>query len=441
MLEKIRGLIPAFRRENAEVKGSDWSWVDRLVLSSGIEGIEPNLVSQADKRYDNNSVIMACYNWAARNVIEPPIVLWEDSPTTETRKYIDDAALDPFRLPNTNWDQTRLLQAIALSWMFYGNCYILMLKDTTYGIAREIHWLEPWNMEVEGTLYPTKYTYTDAQGRKTEYRPDQIIHIANGVSTTNRLIGMSPLQGVLKWALTDNEAALYTLSIMKNQGKKTMMLVPKDEKGRFSRPTMEKLAALFQSGMTGAQSGKIIALDAGVDIKEVGMSPEESALDKMLTVPERKITSAFGIHMIVVGLLENPSYSNYGVAERVATEDFLLPLWKAITSAFTSQLYPYTPTYKSKPRAYYGFDLSKVRSLQEDEDKRHLRYNKDFYYGIITRAEARKALGFEVKPEDEIYYHDILAEMKESQQNSSESTPARRDGLPLEDTEDDRTPK
>lgn len=441
MLDKLLSAFPALQRENTEVKGSDWSWVDRLVLSSGLEGIEPNLISQADKRLDNNSVIMACYNWASRNIIEPPMVLWEDSATTETRKYIDDQALDPLSLPNTNWDQTRLLQAIALSWMFYGNNYILMRKDTKYGFVREIHWLEPWNMEVEGSMYPTKYIYTDAQGRKTEYAPNQIIHIANGVSTTNRLLGISPLQGVLKWALTDNEAALYTLAVMKNQGKKTMMLVPKDEKGRFSPSTMEKLANLFQSGMTGAQAGKIMALTANVDIKEVGMSPEESALDKMLRVPERKITAAFGIHMIVVGLLDNPSYSNYGVAERVATEDFLLPLWKAISSAFTTQLYPYTPTYRSKPRAYYGFDLSKVRSLQEDEDKRHLRYNKDFYYGIIKRSEARQALGFKVTPEDEVYYHDILAEMAEAQQNSPESTPARRDGLPLEDTEDDRTPK
>lgn len=401
--------------------------------ASGLEGIAPNLVSSQDRQFDNNSIIMSCYNWASRNIIEPPIILCETLPDMQTRRYVMDPALEPFRMPNANsWTFPRLMQAIMLSLMFYGNAYVLMRQGRDGQI--ELHWLEPWAVTVTGSLYPETYQYSSGVGIPKTYTSDNIIHIAQGIDTKNRLLGMSPLRGVLKWALTDNEAALYTLAIMKQQGKRTMMLTPTKEKGRFSKSSMEKLTSLFQGLMTGHKAGTIIAMDAGVDIKEVGMSPEESALDKMLRVPERKITSALGIHMIILGLMDDPSYSNFQVAERVVTEDFLIPTWLLIADAFTKSLYPKTSTYRKRPSAYYQFDLSKVRSLQEDEDKRHLRHAKDYYYGIIKRSEARIALGLDVSPEDDVYYHDVA-------KNMTQNDPSRREGVPLEDTVDDRKPR
>ena len=409
-------------------------------LITNLTEIPSSLISNADRQVDNNSIVMACYNWASRNIIEPPLVLYQESLTTETEKYIDDLALTPIIKPSRMWSFNRMVQAWTLSLMFYGNAYALIQRDKKTGFVKGLQWMEPWNIQIEGEIEPSLYRYTTPNGRTMDLPPEAVLHIPFGIDPSNRLIGCSPLRGVMKWALTDNEAALYTLAIMKNQGKRTLVLSPTHEKARFSKDAMEKMAKLYQSAMTGHNAGRILAMDSGVNIQEVGMSPEESALDKMLRVPERKITAAFGIHMVVVGLLDNPSYSNFNVAERVVTEDFLVPYWKTIACALTDQVYPYTPTFRAKPSAYYGFDLTRVRSLQEDEDKRHLRYNKDFYYGIAKRSECRKALGFEVTPEDDVYYHDILADMK-NQQSSSESTPARREGLPLEDTRDDRTPR
>lgn len=427
---------------------SDWSWVNTYLARIGsIDGVPPELIANEDRKFDNNSVIMCCYNWGSRKITEPPIVLCEDHDTTETEIYTNEQAINILRRPNSlKWNEARLLQSWLMSLMFYGNSYTLKQRNPYTGFVNSLIWLPPWcvtPMGDGGSLAYYEYS-PPGGGTPLRYAPNDIIHKAMGVDPQDTRLGLSPLRAVMKWALTDNEAALYTLAIMKNQGARTTMFSPMDEKARFTDPVVQLIQSAIQTQTTGKNRATALVMNSKVNAQEIGFSPEEAALDKMLRVPERKITAALGVPMIVAGLLDNPSYSNYGVADRVATEGFLLPYWKIIADALTYQLYPDTETYYKKPEAYYRFDLAKVRSLQEDEDKRHLRWDKDYYYGVAKRSEARRALGLKVTDEDDVYYHDILADMKTSSTTPSQSgsgggtTDARREGLPLEDTQDDR---
>jgi hypothetical protein len=94
--------------------------------------------------------------------------------------------------------------------------------------------------------------------------------------------------------------------------------------------------------------------------------------------------------------LQRSTFSNYQQAREAAYESYLVPLWRYLDDELTQQFLK--PDYEgADSSARIEHDLSGVRALQEDEDAKHRRIGLDYQQGIITRAEARGALGYEVE--------------------------------------------
>ena len=84
----------------------------------------------------------------------------------------------------------------------------------------------------------------------------------------------------------------------------------------------------------------------------------------------------------------------------MAYENALIPMQKSFSDELTERL---LPEFDTREGSRIVFDLSNVRVLQEDENKKSERKVRQWNSGVITRAEARTALGEEARPGDEVY--------------------------------------
>jgi hypothetical protein len=118
-------------------------------------------------------------------------------------------------------------------------------------------------------------------------------------------------------------------------------------------------------------------------------------LGALRDVPEERISAVIGVPAILAGLgagLEQATYSNVDALIEYFTEKKLVPLWKSDGDKLQVSL---KPDFSSNPDIFILHDLTEVRALQEDMDKRYARLN----IGVqgarpwITVNEARSDIG------------------------------------------------
>jgi hypothetical protein len=104
---------------------------------------------------------------------------------------------------------------------------------------------------------------------------------------------------------------------------------------------------------------------------------------------------AFQVPLILIGArlgLMRSTYANYREARSSFWDETLAPLYRE-TAAVLTRGFMDEPGYEGFD--YLEFDTSTVKALQEDEDAKHNRVRANMTAGIITREEARQALGYE----------------------------------------------
>jgi len=110
-------------------------------------------------------------------------------------------------------------------------------------------------------------------------------------------------------------------------------------------------------------------------------------------VPEERISAVMGVPAIVAGLgagLDRSTYSNVREAREMFTETKLVPLWNDDAGTVNLQL---LPDFDTNRRTFCKFDLTDVRALQEDEDKKYARLDLGVQHKWITVNEARQDVG------------------------------------------------
>lgn len=132
---------------------------------------------------------------------------------------------------------------------------------------------------------------------------------------------------------------------------------------------------------------------ATVAVQLIEAGPEEDVYDLTVEGAHNFIADGLTVH--------NSIYNNVDQAQKRFVNNYLVPLWKHFAETLTHHL---LPDFDNNPKHYVFYDTSDVKALQEDENKRHKRIDDDFISGIITRAEARRAIGLDATAEDDVYF-------------------------------------
>lgn len=307
------------------------------------------------------------------------------------------------RRPNPFYSGDDLWFAVILSFLTDGNAYVFRVRAA--GKTKEL-WYLPHSMVEpigDGKTFISHYEYRP-DSAPIRLAPEDIIHFRFGLDPRNPRKGFSRLKPMLRAIFSDDEAERMVASLLKNRGipglvispEKDVVLDPKDE---------TPLKEAVKEKTTGANRGDPLILSAAVKVQQYGFSPSEMDLGDIRNTPEERICAMLGLPAEVVGFGTGKEATHVGATMRevikLAWTGCLRPLGRRFAAALSSQI---LPEFDKDASAEVFFDDSEVEALQADMLVTAQIAEIEMRAGIATRAEARKRLGHEVTPADDVFY-------------------------------------
>lgn len=353
-----------------------------------------------------SSTVMAPLLWIARTFPEAPIGLWQSDEEGQETQIRDNQFLRRMRRPNPFYSGSVLMQATIIDRTVDGNAYWIKVRDASENV-REYWWAPTATMTPKGDEenFITHYEYKPGSD-VIILRPEDVIHFRFGMDNDDPRKGQASLKSVLREVFTDDEAANFTASLLRNSGVPGLLVSPEVGAGAPSDEDVKATKAYIREKFTGDNRGEALVMSGPTKVQQFGFSPEQLLLKDLRRVPEERVTAILGVPAIVCGLgagLDKATFTNYTEARQAAYEQAIIPsqtqmaedLWHQALSDFFSE--------EEIWALRVGFDYSRVRVLQEDQNKLANRMATEIRAGIAKRSEARRALGHKAGPEDEVY--------------------------------------
>lgn len=421
-----------------------------------------------------SSVVVAPLRWLQRNFAEAPVRLRRiegDDLTT-----VDPA--HPFiqlvARPNPHYSGTVLLKGTLASWELDGNAYWLVALNANGQPVQA--WYTPHTLvepkrEEGSENFIDYFEYQPGDGTTKKIAPLgfkrpgtepgwAILHFQDGIDPNNVMKGMSGFRSLLREVFTDDEAAQFTASLLRNMGVPGLIISPADD-GNGLAPVGEddvkETKQAVKAATTGDARGEPIIMTAPTKIETIGFNPQQLNLRDLRKIPEERVTAVIGVPAIVCGLgagLDRSTFANMAEAKDSAYEDKVIPTQRDFAETLWLKL---LPQFEPEAAAFrVDFDISEVRALQDDDDKKANRVTTLVNGGILSLAEGREKLGEPVRDEHKVFRVPMnLIEVPEGQTMEdvmgasvvTESTTADNDGgdepptdPPADPPTDDPTP-
>lgn len=359
-------------------------------------GTDYDHVAAAGELYQNG-VVMACVSFIMRAFPEPPIqVIREEPDTGEENKVPRHPLTRAFQRPNPFYGADCLWQRIIYDRSIHGQAFLYKERNGRGDVLNLWHVpqhriIPQW--DTSGRQFISHYLFVlDQQQQRIPI--EDIVHLRFGADPRNERNGLPVLGAGLREIAALNEGANYRGAILKNMGVPSHIVQSKDPMKVITAEQAQKLQALWLERVSGGNRGRPIIPSWALEAIKIGLSPEELDIGTMNYEAADLICSLFGLSAQVVGLSsgsEHKTYANYAESREAATESALVPAWKQIAQDLTLHL---LPDYSRDEQERVEFDLSKVRGLQEDQDKLWTRVDTAVTSGIITINEGRALLDF-----------------------------------------------
>lgn len=419
---------------------SSWSAWDSA-HSSGFAGTNLNY-SQLVGDLWQSSLVMSGVRWLGNVLPSAPLMVKESTGKKgESDEIPNHELVRLWRRPNKFYSGSTLLKGFAFSWILSGNACFIKVWNKAGTKPTEL-WYEPhwsirprWVGDQKGAFIPgpegddpnalIAYYELDREWGKMRVETSDVIHFRDGFDPANRRLGLSRVGAILREIYGDGEAANYAARLAGGSGVPSFVL--SIDKDLDVKPDdIRGIQAELVRKTTGDQKGQPMVVTGG-KVEKMGVDPDKMDLRSSHRFSEERFSAVTGIPAVALELgagHEHSIYNNVKAADERAWEAYLLPLYTHMEDELNVQLLEDFEGESS--RRYCRFDISGVRALQEDEDAKHKRVVGDYQGGVISKGEARSALGYEVKPgqEDEYSGQSAPAQLPEPPAKSIKSVPS-----------------
>ena len=351
--------------------------------------------------------VMACVFWIVRNFPEAPIVVRSRDQDGKWEIDVRHEASTLLRKPNPFYSGALLLMSVIADLVSTGNGYIIKIRSEA-GRVVQLWWapnslVTPKTDPRDPTLFISHYDYTP-RGVPQRIEVEDMIHLRWGLDPKNPRVGMSPLRSVLREIFTDDEAANFSASLLRNMGVPGVIISPKDGMSNVQEDQAEAIKAKFNENFTGDNRGSVMVMMGPTDVEVLSFSPEQMSLKDIRRLPEERISAVLGVPAIVAGLgagLDRSTFANMKEAREMGYENGIIPLQRLVAADLTAQfLLDFEDDIEDNQ---IHFDLREVRVLQEDENALAKRHVELVLGGIEKRSEGRSAMGLPSEASDEVY--------------------------------------
>ena len=356
-----------------------------------------------------NSIVVACVNWICRTFPEAPVQVVRIDNDGKREVLRDHPMVQLLERPNQFYSGPLLWMATLLDWTVSGNAYWVKVRSAA-GRVVQLWWVPQSLIEpkwpLDGSEFISHYEYTP-DGRVMRLEPQDVVHFRHGLDPRNPRKGLSPLASLFREIFTDDEAANFSASLLRNLGIPGVIIAPNVEHAEITREDAEAIKAEFQQKFGGDRRGEPLVMPSRVSVQTLSFSPEQLNLEKLRRIPEERVAAVLGIPAVVAGLgagLDRATYSNLKESREAAYESNIIPTQRLLAAELQTQL---LPDFGDTTGLRVEFDLSAVRVLQEDQNALWQRMDLAVRGGWVTVAEARAAVGLPAGPEHEVYLRPL----------------------------------
>ena len=361
----------------------------------------------------SNSIVGAVVGWIARNFPEAPVRIVKEG-TTEIA-YMPAATGPGYMLrllerPNRYYSGPLQWMATIVDWIVNGNGYWFKQRN---GIGRvvELWWLpahmvEPrWN-ERDPSSFIEWYEYrVDGVGYRIE-RHD-IVHFRNGLDPLNPRKGRSKLYSLLREIFTDDEAANFTASLLRNLGVPGVIIAPANTTtGPIGKITdTDGIKSRFQETFGGDRRGEPMVMTGPTEVKVLSFNPQEMDLKALRRIPEERVSAVLGVPAMVAQLgagLDHSTFTNYNTAAVVAYTQGVISDHRLFAAELEVQLLNEFVNLDREALDVW-FDWTKVSAMMAAITELWKRLEGPATKGLMTRKRFKELTGEPVLPGDDVY--------------------------------------
>jgi HK97 family phage portal protein len=358
-----------------------------------------------------NSIVAATLGWIARNFPEAPVRIRKKDDDGEWSTTDDPGAnrmIDLLRRPNAYFSGVLLWMATIVDFWTHGNAVWLKVRGGPGGAVTELWWI-PWGMiepkwPQDGSQFLSHYEYKP-NDRAIRVEVEDVVHFRYGVDPDNMRIGKTPLTTILREVFTDDEAANFSASLLRNLGVPGVVISPADGETIIGDTDADALKANFRDRFGGDNRGEPLVTSGRVNVQVLSFSPQQMDLKALRRLPEERVSAVTGVPAIVAGLgagLDRSTFANFSEAREAGWEENLIPTQRILSAQIDLQL---TPDFVADPSLFLtDFDTTEVRVLQEDQNAIWTRAREAASAGLITLATYKQQIGLPVDEETDRVY-------------------------------------
>ena len=389
-----------------------WQWLQKRITQmihdnnwGGIWGVATRREIVGIEEVSGSSLVASCIQWVTTNFLSAPILL-EELRADEWQTLPND--IDFIRLlnnPNPYIPAPLFWAAVLTNYYIGGNAYIIKIRDNG-GRVRElwpVHYKTMTPKSEEGDFI-TYYEYQTGTGIE-KIKPEDVIHLRTYNRDSN-IVGRSYLADILDELDIDQKANEFVSALLENYGVASIIFSPRDRQDWINERKGESMKRRIEEKLKGKNRGGVLVLSAPSEVKTVAFDPGTMDLRFTRDTSEERVASRFGLDITVLGWGAGIRSTQVGAtrveARKQSWEDGIIPLQRIFAEFLFNQLlvdfYPDTSRYRIR------FDISVIPELQEDATDKAKRFTSQWLSGEITRAESRGAQGFDISPEDDVYF-------------------------------------
>src|SRR3990167_2676152 len=305
-----------------------------------------------------SSTVMAPLLWIARTFPEAPPMLWRQFEDGHEEMERAHPMLRLLQRPNQHFSGSILWMATLMDWYVDGNAYWLKLRNGA-GRPAELWWVPSWVIEPKGdeTTLVTHYEYKP-EFETVNVAVDDVVHFRFGMDGDDPRKGRSPLKSVLREVFTDDEAATFTASLLKNMGVPGLIVSP-DSDQPASDEDVKATKAYIAASSTGDKRGGTLVMKGRTKLQQFGFSPEQLLLKELRRIPEERVSAVIGVPAVVAGLGAGLDRSTFTKAREAGYEETIIPAQRVFGDHMWSQLLPdFERDDETRWRTRVGFDLA-----------------------------------------------------------------------------------
>jgi len=385
-------------------------------------------------QYSNSVWVYACTYLNATTIAQLPWRLFKKNANGEKVQVNNKIVEDLFHKPNSNDENStffNLIEWTSASLDLIGNAYWL-LDELVGGRPKSIQMLDGWRMRVVGgktvrDRVVEGYKYIRNDSSKIDFTPEEITHFKY-MSSMTRLYG----QGSVTASRTSNTTHKYAqntnLKIFENGAKLDAVLETDQELGD---DLWRRLDSQFNSKYgTFTRAHQTAVLTKGLKYKAIMSTLKDLEYINGLKLTREEICAAFGVPPMLVGILDNASYSNFEEATKVFYNFNIVPKTHRMEEVITKVVQLFDKNL------FFEFDLSDITALRDDEKEKSEIAKTYWGMGIpINDIIDKMHLPFEPVEGGDVGLVPFSIAPIETVVNPPEPEPAP--GLPVEEDEDE----